>query len=181
MMAHGKFEPDETFIAAWPRISRYTPLEDVDGNRIPGWDKLPKPSFLNGRWTCPDLGCSTIRATRFALEYHYLAIHMRARWPCEHAESFNCDKMFSSIRAAKQHADEHIPKCRWVCQYNRCLSQMQGRKQSRVGALAHYKAHVRQGHFQEGECQPLKVRNNEGTNEHQLMGTTGLEFALRSQ
>lgn len=41
IMAHGKFEPDVTFIPAWPRISRDIPLRDVDGKTIPGWEKLP--------------------------------------------------------------------------------------------------------------------------------------------
>ncbi|KAJ6178009.1 hypothetical protein N7519_008470 [Penicillium mononematosum] len=38
-------EPDETFIAAWQRTSPDIALRDVDRKIIPGWDKLPDPSF----------------------------------------------------------------------------------------------------------------------------------------
>ncbi|CAI7580247.1 unnamed protein product [Penicillium crustosum] len=59
---------------------------------------------------------------------------MRARWPCQYAERFSCDKMFSSIYDAKEHADEHYAKSR-----------------------AHNNRHVQRGHFKKGECEPLEV------------------------
>lgn len=123
-------------------------------------------SHRNGRWICPELGCSTTYLTYFNLKKHYLAVHMRARWPREYAETFGCDETFPSIYDAKQHVNKHYPKPRWLCQFDRCFSQIQGRKQTQVAASAHYKKHVQRGHFQEGECKPLKVCNNERTNEH---------------
>jgi hypothetical protein len=160
-MAHGKAESDETFIAAWPMISPPTPLRDVDGEKIPGWDKLPQPSFVEGRWTCPHPGCSTTYLTIVGVKNHYLAIHLKARWPCASAKTLGCDRMFSSIYDAKQHADEHFPRCKWICTYDRCLAQMQGRKMTRVNALTHYNLHLRRGQFQKGDYKLEKVRNSE--------------------
>lgn len=177
-LVHGSPEAGDTFIAAWP-TSPDIPLRDADGERIPGWDKLPTMIFLDSRWVCPDQGCSRTHLDPSKLKNHYLAIHMRARWPCQYAERFSCDKMFSSIYDAKEHADEHYAKSRWVCQYPRCLSQIQGRRQRQVAARAHNNRHVQRGHFKKGECEPLEVRDNERTNEHHLKGITGLEIALR--
>ena len=162
-MAHGKAESDETFIAAWPMISPPSPLRDVDGNIIPGWDKLPNPFFLEDRrtWACPHPGCTTTYLTNVGVKYHYLAIHLNARWPCASAKTLGCNRMFSSIYEAKKHADEHFPRCKWICTYDRCLAQMQGRKMSRVTALTHYNAHLRRGQFQKGEYKLEKVRNSE--------------------
>ncbi|KAJ5504103.1 Threonyl/alanyl tRNA synthetase SAD [Penicillium fimorum] len=106
--------------------------------------KPPKLSFVNGKWKCPDPDCSTTWASIWSLKHHYLALHMRASWPCKHAEASNCDQFFTAYEA-KQHAEEHFPKCR---------------KQSRVCALAHYKVHIRRGHFQDGEYTPLEVLNS---------------------
>jgi hypothetical protein len=36
MVKHGKCEPDEPIIPAWPAVSKYTPLRDVEGKIIPG-------------------------------------------------------------------------------------------------------------------------------------------------
>ncbi|KGO65779.1 Zinc finger, C2H2 [Penicillium italicum] len=157
---HGKFEPNETYIAAWPRISPDIPLKDVDGNSIPGWGELPKLSILDDKWICPEPGCSKKYMNLLPMKNHYLATHLRARWPCEYATSFHCNRTFSSVYDAKKHADEHIPKPKWMCQYDRCLAQMQGRKLLKFVALSHYNVHIQQGDFREGECQPLKVSNS---------------------
>ncbi|CAI7599446.1 unnamed protein product [Penicillium viridicatum] len=73
---------------------------------------------------------------------------MRARWPCEYAKQKGCDKLFSSIYDAKQHADEHNAKPRF------------GRRQRQVPARAHNNRHVERGHFKKGECEPLEVSNS---------------------
>lgn len=73
---------------------------------------------------------------------------MRVSYPCKYGETLS-DKTFSSIYSVKQHADEHFTKCRWICQYHRCLAQIRGRKQLQVSALAHHKVRLQQGYLVE--------------------------------
>jgi hypothetical protein len=176
---HGKVEAEKTFIAAWPKILPHIPLLDATGKQIPGWDKLPEPPVLDNRFACPHPGCNTTNPDIGQIRYHYLSKHMGARWPCKYVETLGCDKTFSSRGRAQDHANWHFPPKYWfICQFDRCLVHVQGRKLAWGASRTHYKMHVRRGHFQDGECLPLKVRNNERTNEHHLMGTIGLQFTL---
>jgi len=174
---HGEVEADESFIAAWPSLLPHVPLLDESGKRIPGWDKLPEPSVLDNVFACPHLGCSNTNSGSRKVKKHYVAEHMGARWPCKYVEILGCSRIFSSKAAAVHHSEGHIPK---ICQYDRCLAHVQGRKMVPGTSSCHYRLHVQRGHFQEGECTPLEVRTNERTNEHHLMGTTGLESTLYS-
>jgi hypothetical protein len=176
---HGVVEADKTFIAAWPWLLPHVPLLDESGKQIPGWDKLPEPSVVDNWFVCPHPGCSKTTPALRQIRDHYLSKHMRARWPCKYVETLGCDKTFSSKKIAENHSNWHFPTKYWfICQFDRCLVHVQGRKLSASRSTAHYKMHVQRGHFQEGEWPPLKVRNYERTNEHHLMETTGLQFAL---
>ncbi|CAG7970456.1 unnamed protein product [Penicillium nalgiovense] len=154
---HGKVPDDkETFIVAWPKTSPHIALRDVDGEIIPGWDKLPKPSFLDGRWACPDPGREARFTTIDGAKGHYLGSHMNACWPCRHAEALGCSRVFRSLSGAREHVYEHF-RYGWICQKDRCLAHMQGKKMPRGSHSGHHRRHVRRGHFQRGECKPLKV------------------------
>ncbi|KAJ5374775.1 hypothetical protein N7517_006781 [Penicillium concentricum] len=76
LVKHGKAEPDEPFFPAWPTTPD-DPLKDVEGKTIPGWAKLPKPSFVDGKWTFPDPGCSMAWASIWSVKNHYLASNKR--------------------------------------------------------------------------------------------------------
>lgn len=161
---HGVVEADKTFIAAWPKILPHMPLLDESGKQIPAWDKLPEPSVLDNRFTCPHPGCSKTNPDIGKIRNHYLSKHMRVRWPCKYVETLGCDQTFSSKGSAESHAKRHFPTRYWfICQFDRCLVHVQGRKISEPNSITHYKMHVQRGHFQKGECLPLKVRNNERT------------------
>lgn len=122
----------------------------------------PRASSLERSRSCPDPSCSTTYLTSWGIQNHYLAIHTGARWPCVYAEQSGCDRTSSSIYNAKQHAEDHFPRSRWICQYHRCLAHMQGRRQSKYGTVTHYNMHIQRGHFKDGEYKPFKVRD--GTN-----------------
>lgn len=103
---------------------------------------------------CGEDGCDETFDEPCSLENHVKSVHGGKTYPCHHKAEFDCNEIFTSRWMATYHSSTHYL---WICNFPRCMANLQQKRMSKSCASKHYRGHIERGQCLEGEFKPLKV------------------------